>query len=228
MKLVVGGCSVSDRTEVDECYGEILAKRLNVEYIHHGAGCGSNYRLWRKITTDVINNKIAAGDLVVVQYTEVTRQEFWSSHYAKDTRRKDRYGNVTLRECYDNGDIIRWKVQNNGWSTNEIKFLTLKEQHFTNVNFDIERFTYNHFLFHNTLINKGIKVVYFVPSGHMNGYGNSFIDYFKDNGEVHLKQNYGDNELKYLLPDKCHFSQLGHQYVAEQLEKQLRERGLIK
>lgn len=228
MKLIVAGCSVSDRTEVEECYGEILAKRLNVEYIHHSAGCGSNYRLWRKITTDVINNKICADDLVIVQYTEVTRQEFWSSTVVPVKKCYDVNGNIKLREEYNNGNIIRWKNQIDGHSSNENKFFKLKEQHFTNIDFDIERFIYNHFLFHNTLINKGIKVAYFVPTGNMGGYGNRIIDYFKDNGEIHLKQNYDDNELKYLLPDRYHFSQLGHKHVATQLEKQLRERGLIK
>lgn len=228
MKLIVGGCSVSDRTEVQECYGEILARRLNVEYIHHGAGCGSNYRIWRKITTDVINNNICAGDLVIVQYTEITRQEFWSSFKAHDKHRYDHYGTIKMREEYDGGDILRWKLLLKGCGPYEPTFMKLKEEHFTNTNFDIERFTYNHFLFHNTLINKGIKVVYFVPTGYMSGYGNRIIDYFKDNGEIHLKQHYGDAELQYLLPDRCHFSKLGHEHVAEKLEEQLRERELIK
>ena len=51
MKIAVAGCSVSDYTGegVERVYGEILAESLNVEYIHEGAGIGSNYRMWRKI-----------------------------------------------------------------------------------------------------------------------------------------------------------------------------------
>ena len=71
MKVIVGGCSVSDYTgaEVDRVYGEILSERLNAEYIHHGSGCGSNYRMWRKITNLIMNGEISDKDLIIMQYT---------------------------------------------------------------------------------------------------------------------------------------------------------------
>jgi hypothetical protein len=46
MKLCVAGCSFSDYAgDVANVYGAILAEKLNVDYIHHGAGSGSNYRI---------------------------------------------------------------------------------------------------------------------------------------------------------------------------------------
>ena len=66
MKVVVGGCSVSDYTGLGtkQTYGEILAQNIDAEYIHHGAGMGSNYRIWRNITNLVMNNEITEDFLI--------------------------------------------------------------------------------------------------------------------------------------------------------------------
>ena len=48
MKLCVAGCSFSDYTKVDKVWGEYLAEKLDVDYLHEGAGCGSNWRIWRQ------------------------------------------------------------------------------------------------------------------------------------------------------------------------------------
>jgi enterochelin esterase-like enzyme len=99
MKVIVGGCSVSDYTgpEVKKVYGEILANNINAEYIHHGAGCGSNYRIWRTITRMVMNNEIDKDDIVFIQYTDVSRQEYWSSYILSEDNRFDQYRKIELR-----------------------------------------------------------------------------------------------------------------------------------
>jgi hypothetical protein len=76
-KLIVAGCSVSDYTNVKKVWGEYLAEQLNYEYVHEAAGCGSNYRMWRVLTTHILNGNITANDTVVVQYTTLERNEFW-------------------------------------------------------------------------------------------------------------------------------------------------------
>lgn len=227
MKIAVAGCSVSDYTEVDKVYGELLAERIGAEYIHEGAGCGSNYRIWRRITGHVMNGTITPEDIVIIQYTEVTRDEFWSSYVPSS--KKDRYdgkGKIELRENFDTGDIIRWKTLQYGRNATEYNFLKLKEEHFTSIKFCEEKFATNHYAFHNMLINKGIKVVYFSPAGAMHGYGQRQIDYYNKNDEIIISPYINKGSAK-LLPDNCHFSQYGHICMAEKLEKELRSRGLI-
>jgi hypothetical protein len=231
MKVIVGGCSVSDYTgaEVDRVYGEILSERLNAEYIHHGSGCGSNYRMWRKITNLIMNGEISDKDLIIMQYTEVVRDEFWSAEI--QTRKEniyDGHGKIKLRETEHFGDIVKWKAFLYGVSLEEKQFFRLKEKYFTSIDFDLERFSYHHYMFHNMVTSKNIKVVYIVPTGYMGGYSKNKVEHFNKNGEIHISNNlhFDDTNSQYLLNDKCHFSQLGHEYVAETLEIELRLLGI--
>ena len=79
-KLVVAGCSFSDRTLVEKCYGDHLAELLNVDYLHLAGGCGSNDRSIRLIVTDVLLNKIKSGDHVIIQLTTPERKEVFSNY----------------------------------------------------------------------------------------------------------------------------------------------------
>ena len=240
MKIAVAGCSASDYTGegVHKVYGEILAKSLNAEYIHEGAGVGSNYRMWRRITNLVMDDTITSDDLVIIQYTQPSRQEFWHAQY--EDREEMRYVGVNkqqIREAAYGGDIVRWKpniwqsmkgsiLERTGISIVQTKFFQLKEEYFTSPEFDDERFKYNHYLFHNTMMSKGIKVVYIVCSDCMHGYGGVFKHLFNENGEIHITGDFGLEQ--YVLDDKAHFNQLGHEYLAETIEKQLIEKKLIK
>lgn len=78
-KLVVAGCSFSDRTLVKKCYGDHLAKLLNLDYLHLAGGCGSNDRSIRLIVTNVLLNKINPGDHVIFQLTTSERKEVFSN-----------------------------------------------------------------------------------------------------------------------------------------------------
>jgi len=79
-KLVVAGCSFSDRTLVKECYGDHLSKLLNIDYLHLAGGCGSNDRSMRLIVTNVLLNKINANDHVIFQLTTPERREVFSNY----------------------------------------------------------------------------------------------------------------------------------------------------
>jgi len=57
MNLWVFGCSASDRTEVDYCYGDYLSEMLGAEYKHYAAGCGSNDRIFRILPNLIKNNQ---------------------------------------------------------------------------------------------------------------------------------------------------------------------------
>jgi len=240
MKVIVGGCSVSDYSgaDVERVYGEILAEKIGADYIHHGAGCGSNYRIWRVITKMVMNNEIDKDDIVLIQYTNVNRQEFWSSHvplngdgdpaiwYRFDERKK-----IETREQKYNGDIIRFKTNLSMPDKNEQKFFDLKQTYFTSIGFDEERFEYNHFLFHSLMISKNIKVAYFVPdSGEgagMAGYSLDNIHLFNKNGEIHITDGLTFQYPGAHLRDPGHFNQRGHEYVAKVLEKFIKKKQWI-
>jgi hypothetical protein len=234
-KIVVAGCSLSDYTGVgvSRVYGEILAKSLKSEYIHNGAGAGSNYRMWRTVTNLVMDGKITCDDLVIMQYTEVTRDEFW--HAKHETRDSHIYVGINkqkVREPKYGGDIVRWKTDihslsgswSNGVDVTLRKFFKLKDEYFTSVEFEEERFKYNHYLFHNAMMSKGIKVVYVVGAGDLKGYGAIFKHLFNENGEIHIT---GDFDKHVFDDDAAHMNQKGHERLAEILEEQLKEKKLI-
>jgi hypothetical protein len=226
MKVIVGGCSVSDYTgpEVKKVYGEILANNINAEYIHEGSGCGSNYRIWRTITRMVMNNEIDKDDIVFIQYTDVSRQEYWSSYILSEDNRFDQYKKIELREQKYDGDIIRFKNSLSMSNKNEQKFFDLKQAYFTSNDFDEERFEYNHFLFHNLMVSKNIKVAYVVPDGAMAGYNQMKAHLFNKNGEIHINDDMTFYYPGEYLEDQGHFNQRGHEYVATVLEKFIKKR----
>ncbi len=236
MKVVVGGCSVSDYSgpDIERVYGEILAEKIGADYIHHGAGIGSNYRIWRVITKMVMNNEIDKDDIVLIQYTDITRQEYWSANIANENYRFDQYKKIEQREQKYNGDIIRWKLDAHTWHKTydeEQKFFKLKQDFFTSSEFDEERFEYNHFLFHNLMMSRNIKVAYFVPDGDggglMGNYSLQNIHLFNKNGEIHITDDLSFQYPGAHLGDPGHFNQRGHEYVAKVLEKFIKKKQWI-
>ena len=77
-KICVAGCSFSDYTKVDKVYGEYLAEKLGYDYLHEGAGCGSNWRIWRQVYKNIRDHHLTSNDILIVQYTITERQEFYS------------------------------------------------------------------------------------------------------------------------------------------------------
>jgi hypothetical protein len=240
MKVIVGGCSVSDYSgpDIERVYGEILAEKIGADYIHHGAGIGSNYRIWRVITKMVMNNEIDKDDIVLIQYTDITRQEYWSANIANENYRFDQYKKIEQREQKYNGDIIRWKLDAHTWHKTydeEQKFFKLKQDFFTSSEFDEERFEYNHFLFHNLMMSRNIKVAYFVPEspinsgigGGMGAYSLDNIHLFNKNGEIHITEGMSFQYPGIHLQDMGHFNQRGHEYVAKVLEKFIKKKQWI-
>lgn len=161
MKLFVAGCSVSDYSQVDEVYGEILAKKLNVEYVHEGSVCGSNWRIWRKIVNYIINNNLTPDDLLVVQYTTTERKEFWSFNEKDEVG-----GKIKMRERYNNplgGDIIKFKSWMYKYQEfkNEGQLFEILENQFTNPYFDMDVFQTQHLMFQTLLKDYNIPTIFF-------------------------------------------------------------------
>ena len=51
------------------------------------------------------------------------------------------------------------------------------------------------------------------------------LENFNENDEIHITGDFGQE--KYLLDDNAHFNQLGHEYLAEVIEMQLKQKQLI-
>ena len=213
--LVVAGCSVSDYTHVDKVYGEYLSEKINCNYIHEGSGCGSNWRMWRKIFNLVNNNIITNEDIIIVQYTELIRREFWSP-YQKQSR--SLYGSneksFIVEKYNDSGSIIKFKMDAHKFSdhtSDEKKFFKLYTR-FIDQDFELEQFFMMHNMFQSFMKDKGFKNLYFLKTGKYGPIKNSndIIDFYKDN--YISAPNAFDNHL---LGDKLHMNELGHKKLAD-------------
>lgn len=221
-KLCVAGCSVSDYTDVDLPYGKILATDLGVDYLHEGAGAGSNFRIWRRITNHILNNTITEEDVVVIQYTEIVRNEFWSAL----PNPVSNYTAPPADLSHDGGRVIRWKPSAHTWQPydEEKQFLKEFEQYFVSPRFSEEEFRVNNYNFQQMLKNHKIRTI-FLNTTRSNLISNYVIDHFQpyqifedthSNPEYNLREN-----------DTCHFSEFGHRYMASELKSHIEKLGWI-
>ena len=202
VKLVVAGCSVSDYTQVDKVWGEYLADQLGYEYLHEAAGCGSNYRIWRVLTNYILTGKITAEDTVIVQYTTVERNEFWSPIIQDDWKRDS---------CFD-GNILRFKSGSHTWHTGAENKLMKTYEKFISTEFETEKFINNHMMFQCLAKEYGIKNLYFLKVGNYSIDNMSFIDYYRNNYIYYDKITI---EKYHLKNDNGHLSMLGHEDLAK-------------
>jgi hypothetical protein len=224
-KICVAGCSVSDYTEISSPYGKLLSHSLGLDYLHEAGGCGSNYRIWRRITNHILDGNITENDILIIQYTEVIRNEFWSMLPPFP-------GHVTSPDeepWNDGGRLLRWKPNADEWQPNfeEKEFFKMYEKYFVSVDFAITNFKVNNFNFQNMLKNKGIKTIFFTTTRI--GPGTEKMpyveDYFKpyeffENSKSDYSQNLAEG-------DTCHFSQLGHNIVAKNLKNHIIQLGWV-
>ena len=166
-KLLVAGCSWSDLTRVDKCYGNWLSEEFDAEYHHHGSGVGSNWRIWRTVSEKIINQKFNRNDILLIQYTNCTRQEFWSSYVeTNENRLTDIYGNVILREDFDDGQIIKFKVNipDSQIDKNEDQLFTLYESYFLNKEFEMLKQKQFHMMFQCMCKEYDLPNVFFISA----------------------------------------------------------------
>jgi hypothetical protein len=221
-KLFVAGCSISDYTDIEHPYGEVLSELLNFDYVHEGAGAGSNSRIWRKITDHVLNGNLTQNDLLIVQYTEVTRTEFWSALAPAGIKDTSPPG-----EPYcDGGRVIRWKPYASAWQPNkeEVEFFEQYEKYFVSVEFAKQNFRVNNYNFQQMLKNHNINVVFLTTTRILNPDYQYITDHFLPN---EFKDNTSsDKTMNLRTGDTCHFSQLGHNITANKLKLHIEKLGL--
>jgi hypothetical protein len=206
-KLFAAGCSISTRCSGKTSYPEELSKLLNYELVNCTAGCGSNYRIWRTITKHIMDGNLTSDDLLVIQYTEPTRREFWSK-FPKN--------NDSFKDLYDDGTIVRFKFDSYIWqkTKEEIEFLRLYEFNHVNDTFETENFNINNFNFQHMLKNHNIKVIFIkttrisVPDFFTFDEYKKYFYYDVSNKDVTNNQN---------SKDIGHFNDKGHKLIAENL-----------
>ena len=141
-KLLVAGCSFSDRFHVERCYGDMLSDRLGLEYLHEVRTCGSNTAIWRRITKHILDGNIDEHDIVLVQYTVIDRAEFATWKDPKDTP-------VVNEKFDDNTWLVRYKIDCETWHHNQMtaEFLRLYSENFICQDYEDEKFMINNYNF---------------------------------------------------------------------------------
>jgi len=171
--LCVAGCSFSDFTKVDNVYGQHMANKLGYEYLHEGAGCGSNYRIWRRIVGHILSGRLTREDLLVVQITDISRREFWSDAQPPDHSNLA-VNDIRVNEAYgnNNGSIIRYKLDASVWQSNDENTLFFEsfQKHHLNPEYELEQFIVYHAMFQHFLIAHDIKTIFTKPpnTGELN------------------------------------------------------------
>jgi hypothetical protein len=221
MKLCVAGCSFSDYSQVPNVYGEYLAAKLNFEYLHEGAGCGSNYRIWRTVTNHILSGNITADDLLIIQYTEYTRNEFWSAHEYTDLPKRQ---TVNLVENYNNsGSLVKYKLGSASWQNhkNEQKFFESYEAEFVSPKFEEEKFTVYHEMFQHMLLNRKIPTI-FLATKYWFGDQKVLAEFENTKFTCSITS---ENRLS--DEDPNHLSVPGHQELADKLYLHIMNKGLV-
>jgi hypothetical protein len=218
MKLCVAGCSFSDRTKVEYSYGDYLAKRLNTEYIHEGAGCGSNYRIWRKIVGHVLDKTLTNEDIVIIQYTNLERREFYSSN--PPVNRVFEIGDIQIQENYDNGSVIRYKLDSHVWQDfdDDKKFFKLYQDGHINFNYDSELFGINNAMFQSFLEQNKMRVI-FIDGRYIkvNRVELNLSNYFKSMSFIEPESFVNVIDARLDPDDIGHLSTSGHMSLANML-----------
>jgi hypothetical protein len=227
-KLMVVGCSFSDRTGVLKSYGDYLAEELGREYMHNAAGCGSNSRMWRVVTNAIMNNELTRDDLLIVQYTEIARSELWTEFEQDglankiENERVTPTGNVVVRDkCRHGGDIIRFKPECSEWQPfeHEIQFTKQFTEHHVSPDFCAEQASINNYNFQNMLHVQKIPTI-FMRALH---YGHELFDKnyfnfpeFRYSDDTLIKQNHTRSKT-----DIWHLNDAGHKWIATELARQI-------
>ena len=216
-KLFVAGCSFSDFTKVSKVYGQFLAEKLDYEYVHEGAGCGSNWRIWRTITKHVMSGNLTSDDLLIVQYSGREREEFWSALKQPDyVSRPNTIEYLRIIENFHEGNIIRYKANSHIWQNNkeERDLFELYEKYFVSIDFENERFTTQSYMFQSMLLSKQIPVV-FIRSHRIPQLADS--DIFAEYLPYVFNEPHKLKEYNLEPNDQGHMNQLGHQVFADWL-----------
>lgn len=226
MKVCIAGCSFSDYTHVDKVWGEYLTEKMNCEYIHEAAGCGSNYRIWRTVMGHILEGRLTSKDLLIVQYTSLDRREFWSANpvfkHVPEVKLK------TQEPSYNGGSLIRYKYGAHVWQdyAEEKQLFELYERNFVNPRYEAECFNVYSTMFQHFLLAKNIKTIFMrVRAWYHNpkSYLDEFQPYFFDEPEEFSK----DKTTWLTESDLGHLSAEGHKRFSDLVFNHIHSTGIL-
>lgn len=222
-RLCVAGCSVSDYTCIDRTYGDLLSEDIGFDYLHEAVGCGSNDRIWRRITNHIIDGNLTSNDIIIIQYTEITRTEFWSAY----TFPRYKHDGPKEEASHDEGRILSFKMGAYIWQHYDIEktFFKNYEKYFTSDGYATEKFRVNNFNFQHMIQNLGLKVIFFLSTRIGQYDENICYGYLNDLSYRDITG--GKKEYNLRDDDQCHMNQIGHNVTAVKLKEHLIHLNLI-
>ncbi len=230
MKLLVAGCSFSDFCQVRKPYGEILASKLNIEYIHEGAGSGSNWRIWRKVTKYILDGIITPDDLILIQYTERTRNEFCSVIMRDDVHfGPSSFDIVAITDRFDKDySVIRYKPGAATWQNTpqERLFFSQYEKYFVIPEFADEQFQVHNLMFQSMLARLKMKVIFISSRRNPFMSDDKFLPEFLP--YVFRDPIYDITPYNLSPNDFSHMSQEGHKVFADWLYTHINNTNILK
>ena len=254
-KLAVCGCSLSDRTKVKYAWGDYLAASLDLEYLHFAGGAGSDKRGFRLLVQAIQKGEVNNNTLVVFQPAECTRRELPSylseANYLAHVRGVEEKNKLGLgaTPVYDKtltGQIVsRFKIDSCQWQDHyKDKEMHLKYQEkpgCLNYDFDAEMLSVYWYMLQGLCDSKDITLVMLRdyargwPPALFRKHENFAIkeEWFNNSLWLDISDMWTDHERRkiYALSpphDSIHFSEEGHIKLADDIEKFLRENGVLK
>ena len=202
-RVFSAGCSIADRTQTTHCYGDYLAEKMDYDYVHLAGGGGSNHRSFRQIVHAVHDGELTDADMLIMQFTDVTRKELASSWMSRTrigrNQARNHFNSVKLArqkqltllpEGYsekldtvnidqtNRGTYTRYKFNSKDWQLNEQdkELHTAIENYCSDVEMDNEYFTTQWLMLDAFLAQHNIPHVYLWEST-----GNTILDWWKAN-----------------------------------------------
>jgi hypothetical protein len=234
MKLFVGGCSFSATCDGHDgrgdLYGDYLSKSIGATFVNVSAPCGSNKRIWRNITNYIMNGELTSDDILIIQYTDKARTEFFSNYKLQSVQSNMINKSVSNSEDYYDGRILKFKFnipkESHDWTKEENNFTQLYEDYFIGNEYMDEDFKFTNYMFQTMLKKHNIKIV-FLKSLYFQE-TEKIIPEFQPNildicdiTDSYPKHRSNGN-------DRTHLSKEGHRYLANLLEEHIKKLNLVK
>ncbi len=252
-KLVVCGCSVSDRTRTKHCYGDYLSATLGLEYLHLAGGAGSDKRGFRLLVQAIQSGEVDEGSLVLFQPAEVIRrelpshvtEEYFADHIAGVNEKNMRHEGASpiLDKTLTGAIVARFKIDSCHWQESEKdKAMHLAYQEkpgCLNYDYDSEMLSVYWYMLQGLCDSKDITLVLLGdyhrgwPAVIFDHYGDVIKpEWFNKTNWINFNDFFNEEErftIYALNPphDRVHFNEAGHMKVADELQKILTEKGIL-
>jgi len=228
-KVWTYGCSVSNcsyspgQDVIDAClhpertYSGYLSDLLQAENMHYAKGCGSNDRIFRLVCNHIINGQIKSDDLIIIQYTNVHRREFWSRHEIDLNKWR-------MREQYKDGQLLRFMPKWPDGNPIEKNFQEIYADNFLGIDYDIDVFE------GRNMSLQALCELYKIPTIFITSKSTDFdfLQKTKYIDKVDIKEFFLiDQYLPLFNDDDGHFTPAGHKAVAKKIYKKLLDLNLV-